>query len=382
MRIALIGNFPLNPDKISGGPQAVLTYLLNGLECYPDLDLYVITAHKEVKKPFTIEKHRVKYHYLHYPNRTTFLAFPALQKTVAHKFRQINPDLIHCQSGYVFGAISLSSGYPTVLTVHDIYGKSIKYSPHRIYKINLYLQHTMMRKYFIRKAKHIVSINPYIRNHYESLTNADFYEIDNPISNAFFELDSTTEEAHRIIDVGFISALKRPDLALKAMKIARQDEPRLHLQFAGSVSDSRLAAGLADYIKKHKLDGNVKFLGQLSETEILEAYKQMSILLLPSDLETSPMVVQQAMAAGKPVIATAVGGVPNLIDHERTGILVRADDAEDIARWLVRLSRDPEKRRSIGHEARKVAFSRFRSDVVASKTYEMYKTILSKEAHP
>jgi glycosyltransferase involved in cell wall biosynthesis len=152
--------------------------------------------------------------------------------------------------------------------------------------------------------------------------------------------------------------------------------PELSLHFAGAALDPMLKAELQEFVDSNQLGEQVKFLGHLSEEQVLEAYQQMSILLLTSELETSAMAILQAMAAGKPVVATAVGGVPFLVDDERTGILAGSNSAEELARGLVTLARDSKLRRRMRQAARLEALNRFKSDAVAAKTFAMYQEIL------
>lgn len=376
MRIALVGKYPIDQNNVRGGPQAVFTYLLQGLERYPDLDLHVITARKSITSPYTVQRNGIEFHYLPYPDRTTFLAVPTLQRSIGRVLSQIQPDLVHGQSNNIMGCLALSAGYPTVLTAHSVHGSEIKFSSKWMNRLNLRVQHALMRKYFVSHVRHIVSISPYIRHHYEPSVDATFHEIDNPVADEFFELDPSYEIPNRILFVGYLNQRKRPDLALKAFHLARKQVPELNLYFAGAAIDSRLTHQLHDFVAENRLGDCVQFLGHLSEADVLEAYQQMSILLLTSELETSPMVIEQAMAAGKAVVATAVGGVPFLVDHGRTGLLIEPNEPDQLARALVTLAQDPELRRRMGQAARQEALDRFKADVVADNTYAMYQEIL------
>ena len=375
-RIALVGDYPIDSREISGGPQAVFSYLLQGLKQFTDLELHVVTAHKALDSPYTSRRNGVTFHYLPYPRQTTFLAFPCLQRSVQRVLHHIKPDLVHGQSAYVFGCVALSAGYPTVLTPHSIHGTEVRFAGKWIHRLNIRLQHTAMYWYFISRARYIVSISPYIRYRYEPYIDATFFDIDNPISGSFFDLNSNYEIANQVLFVGLLRARKRPDLALEAFALARQKVPELNLQFAGAAIEPRLEVQLRDFVARNDLGENVKFLGQLPEAKLLEKYQQMSILLLTSELETSPMAVEQAMAAGKPVVATAVGGVPFLVDHGRTGFLVEPNEPKRIAQALVTLAQDPELRRRMGQAARHEALGRFKVEVVAAKMYAMYQKIL------
>ena len=177
--------------------------------------------------------------------------------------------------------------------------------------------------------------------------------------------------------MGYLFNRKRPDLALEAFHLAHKQVPDLKLHFAGAAIDLQLTNRLHDYVAKNQLGECVQFLGHLSEKQVLEAIQQMSVLLLTSDLETSPMVVEQAMAAGKPVVATAVGGIPFLVDHGKTGLLVAPNEPAQLAQALVTLAQDPKLRSRMGGAARQEALNRFKTDVVAGNIQAMYQQILN-----
>jgi glycosyltransferase involved in cell wall biosynthesis len=83
-----------------------------------------------------------------------------------------------------------------------------------------------------------------------------------------------------------------------------------------------------------------------------EALATWNVFVLPSRQEAFPLSTLEAMAAGLPVIATAVGGVPEQLQHLETGILVSPEDPVAVADWMVRLHDDPALRADLGHAAR------------------------------
>jgi glycosyltransferase involved in cell wall biosynthesis len=376
MRVALAGHCPLDPDRISDGPQAVFAYLLEGLRQFKELDLHVVSAHKRVTEPIQFRRDNVTFYFLPHPRLPFELAYPLLRRCVSQVLHRIKPDLVHAQTAHIYGTICLGAGYPTVTTVHSLPGAVPGFGPDWITRTRLTLHERWTSRTFLPNARHIVTISEYIRQGLAPHTRATFYPIDNPVANAFFELPSDQAVPGRLLFVGALRQVKRPDLALEALVRARQEMPELRLQFAGAAIEPELEARMRDYVAKRALDGNVEFLGHLPETQLLKAYQQMSILLLTSEVETSPMAVEQAMAAGKPVVATAVGGVPFLVNDGQTGFLAEPNNPEQIARALVRLARDHELRCTMGQVARREALVRFRAEVVAAKTYAVYQRIL------
>lgn len=379
LRVALVGNYPLDPDRIVGGLQAVFVYLLEGLKQIRGLDLYVVSAQKAVTQSTHLQREGVDFYFLPHPRLPFELAYPFLLRTTRQMLHRIKPDIVHAQSAPIQGAICIGAGYPTVATVHSLPNSENRFAPNWIDRIRLALHGKMTDKAFFDNARHIISISEYIRQGLDSRTRATFYHVDNPVSDAFFKLPSDQAARGRVLFVGFLRQVKRPDIALEALALARQQVPELHLQFAGAAIEPELYAKMCDFVAENHLDESVAFLGHLKEEQILKAYQEMSILLLTSELETSPMAVEQAMAAGKAVVATAVGGVPYLIEDGRTGILVEPNRPEQMAGALVRLARDHSLRRQIGMAARREALDRFEAKAVAAKICAAYHKVLNSE---
>ena len=87
------------------------------------------------------------------------------------------------------------------------------------------------------------------------------------------------------------------------------------------------------------------------------------------------MVVQQAMAAGLPVIATTVGGIPSQLQHGETGVLFEPGDAVQLAKFMKRIVDEPSWALKLGANARKRAHRRFRATNVANATIAVYQSV-------
>ncbi len=379
MRLALVGEYPLDPKEIKNGPQAVFAYLLEGLKTFQDLELHVVVAHKILDEPNIFKRDGVKFYYLPYPRFPAELSFFMLRPKIHKVLHEIKPELVHGQSGHRYGAICLGAGYPTVLTPHNVHGTEVEFTANKISRFRTRIHFAVSRRYFIRNVQHIVSISQHIRGSYEPFVQAKFYDIDNPISDTFFKLNPNYEVPNQILFVGKLGTRKRPDLAIEALALAVKEVPELCLHFAGAPVERDLFDRLQNLVTEHKLENNVKFLGHLNEAQILEAYQNMSIFLLTSDLETSPMVVQQALAAGKPVVATDAGGTRYLIEQGRNGFVVERNHPAKLAKHLVQLAKDDKLRRQFGTIAIEEAKTRFKNDVVAAKIRDMYYDILKNE---
>jgi glycosyltransferase involved in cell wall biosynthesis len=106
--------------------------------------------------------------------------------------------------------------------------------------------------------------------------------------------------------------------------------------------------------------------------ELERLYARAAVVVLPSHREGLPLCVLEAMAHGRPVVASAVGGIPELVEDGVTGFLVPAGDVRALRAALDRLLADPVLRRRLGREARRRVAQRCSRDRVVAATMDVY----------
>ena len=117
-------------------------------------------------------------------------------------------------------------------------------------------------------------------------------------------------------------------------------------------------------------EGRLQFLGSRSDIHALLA--AADFFVLPSDVEGLPMAVLEAMAHGLPVVATAVGGIPEVITDGREGLLVPPGDAAALARAIQRLLTSSEMRLRLGDAARDRVSKEFSLETMANRYQQIY----------
>jgi glycosyltransferase involved in cell wall biosynthesis len=153
------------------------------------------------------------------------------------------------------------------------------------------------------------------------------------------------------------------------------------LRIAGECSsDPAYVETVKEAIRRTGLQKNVHLLGGLSQEKVLEEYANCKLLALPSSQETSPVVIAQAMAAGKPVVATPVGGVAEMIgeDGER-GLLVPLGDVACLADAILNLFHCNALSERLGRAGRTFALENYHPDCIARRTAEVYQTVIAQE---
>jgi len=174
----------------------------------------------------------------------------------------------------------------------------------------------------------------------------------------------------RAIMVGRFDAPKRHDLAVRALALLRAHLPDATLDLVG---DGPLRAPVESLATSLGLDGAVRFLGQRDDVPAL--LSQATCVMLASDYEGCPLTVLEGMAAGVPVVATRFGGIDEVVDHGRTGLVCEATP-QALAAALQRVLGDAAAARAMGDAARAEARARFGRERMVAEIEAVYGEVL------
>jgi glycosyltransferase involved in cell wall biosynthesis len=165
--------------------------------------------------------------------------------------------------------------------------------------------------------------------------------------------------------VARLAPVKNHAMVLRALKRLEED---VHLVLIGAGSSRR---ELEDLARELHVDRRVHFTGQLVEAENLHQFFDVSVLCSRS--EGFPNVVIEALAAGCPVVATPVGGVPEVIVDRQTGLLVPIDQPEALAASVQELRRDAALRRRLSEAGAACARARYHQTIVIAQLEALYQ---------
>ncbi|MFO7900712.1 MAG: glycosyltransferase family 4 protein [Planctomycetota bacterium] len=173
--------------------------------------------------------------------------------------------------------------------------------------------------------------------------------------------------------VGSLTAEKRVDVLLRAVQQLTSEYPALLVCVVG---DGPLRDHLQGMAQQLQLGERVQFPGLVPDVRPWLA--RFDVLVSPSEREGLPTVLLEALAMGCPVVASRVGGVPEIIQHGRTGLLVKPNDPRAIEDAIRRLLRSPEQRELLRREGRRRAVSSFGLDTMLRRTEAVYDELLSR----
>jgi glycosyltransferase involved in cell wall biosynthesis len=164
---------------------------------------------------------------------------------------------------------------------------------------------------------------------------------------------------------------------LKAAARVSEISPRARFLVVG---DGPLREELLNLVEHLGISERVRFLGYRTDSRALMGL--MDLLVVPSLTEGSPLIVLEAMAAGVPVVASAVGGIPDQVRHGREGILVPPDDPDALGDALGALLRDPAYARRLGEAGRRRTENEFSHETLVRRIEAVYRAAIDGAAAP
>ena len=172
--------------------------------------------------------------------------------------------------------------------------------------------------------------------------------------------------------IGRMTGVKRTDDVLAAFKQLRDDGVDAVLCLVGDGPDR---AQLEQRAHELGVVRDTLFLGY--QEDVAPFYAAFDALVLPSGNEGTPVSAIEALAAGRPVVATRVGGVPDVVREGEDGFLVEAGATEELAQRLAQLARDPELRERMGEQGRARVLPRYAVDRLVDDIDQLYRELLS-----
>ena len=376
MRIALLSDYPVDPNRLYGGVQAVTYHLAEGLAEHEDLDVHVVHSSRAVTADSACAAGRLTVHRVAPPVHAAMPNLIAAVWGCARVLETIKPDLANAHTGQ-YALAALRAGVPTVYTIHGIPHRALPYI-RGVRPRCAALVHVVFDRLTIRRVRDIVAISPHVESVYRTITRAHFHRADNLVPDRWFKT-AVREVRGRILFAGTIAYHKGLESLVKALSRLVSAVPEAHLHVAGRLDDLRYVKRLRRLLDDRRLSDRVNFLGPLSSSDLQREYSECALLALPSLYETAPVTALEAMAVGRPVVATRVGGVPDLVEDSVTGFLTAPGESDALGDCMEHLLRDSELRTRMGSRGREVARARFQRDIVVARYREIYEQALSAE---
>jgi len=127
------------------------------------------------------------------------------------------------------------------------------------------------------------------------------------------------------------------------------------------------------------IDSRVTFVGKVLNGDLKHYYGDSSFYVVPSFSEAFPLTALEAMACGKAVIASRVGGLPSLLEGNDCGLLCEMGDVEDLAQKIQSLTHAPELAEQLGRNAREIVLREYTWNIIADRLVDLYRALVAEE---
>lgn len=233
-------------------------------------------------------------------------------------------------------------------------------------------------KRFVRKLHGRIAVSQPAMDFVSQYFPGDYAIIPNGIDSTRFEKDVAPiqefcDGMFNILFVGrYHERRKGLKYLLRALEFVRRKFPRTRLIIAGRGKEK----GYQRYLRKHDIE-DVVFVGFVSEEDLPRYYRTCDVFCAPSTgQESFGIILLEAMAAGRPVVATDISGYASVLTHGREGLLVRPKDEEALATALMDLLGNPTLRARMGSVGRETA-RKYTWEKVANSILNYYEEVLA-----
>ncbi|MBV8147937.1 MAG: glycosyltransferase family 4 protein, partial [Candidatus Eremiobacteraeota bacterium] len=332
-------------------------------------------AYRSVPERYAIEGIQVAAVRAFFPPRMIAMEYlpHQIDRPLQRIARAFAPDVVHAHCLIPSGQLAVRFGIPAIITAHgsDAYDWAWRRRG---------LQRAAADG--ARRAGTVVAVSDFIRRRVQDLVARDVEVIYNGADEEVFAPSDKREarEALGISPQRFVIAFAGGPARIKGAfdlidAIATMDELRPLALFSGPES---MGPEIVRAASRSSVDA--RFCGMLNHAELARVFAAADAFCLPSYREGLPLVICEAMLAGRPVVASAVGGIPEIVTNDVHGFLVRAGDPAMLAKRLGDLASNPETAARMGEAAFQFARQNLTWQVNAQRYDALYRQLAGAAA--
>ena len=391
-RLAVFNTQP--PHLYFGGVERRIVETAKRLQTQADISVYSGTK-AGFKEPINING--VDF----FPCYSTDRIFPLdnwfFNRSLTRKASSINADVYeaHAVSGYGFPKALKKKNInkPLIHTIHGVLADEYEQAKKEGYpsvrgRLANYFMHSLakLEQEMAQNATLIVTISNYslekIQKHYY-IDKSKVRIVPNGVDVEKFKPDSNPEESRRKLGLGdepcvlFVGSLiprKGLSFLVEAAKKVVKEQANTKFLIVG---DGPLKNQLTAWLKSANLLGNFLFMGNLKDDMLPAVYSCADVFVLPSVQEGQGIVLLEAQASGKPVVAFDVGGINEAVRNGETGFLVKRGSTGELADALLKLLSDRTLKEKMGVNGRRFVSDGFTWDICAQKMLSVYYEALA-----
>ena len=349
LNVVMIGPFPVDETRIEGGVQASLYGLARGLAVHPAVaSLRVIAVPKRIGGTITHGSIAgISVTYLAAPWRFMVSMVVNLPVILAMLAAMEDP-VVHLHGSGLFEAMILVAcrlkRVPVVWTMHGITEKETLEAFRRQPSAGAWLRHLLYRsceRLQLRLAPKLVVDTPYVAREIAGRVRTTPLAV--PQGIFLDELApgrATSRSGKTILALGVIHPRKGHRLTIEAFAEVVKRVPEARLRIVGALTSVEHLADLHEAIHTNDLSSKVDLLVDQARSVVLEELAAARVYALHSQEESQGIAICEALAVGLPVVATRVGGIPDVIADSGAGLLVEYGDVPGFAAALTRILSD------------------------------------------
>lgn len=291
-------------------------------------------------------------------------------RAVRRKVKELQPDIVHGQGTERECSLSaIFCGFPNVLTIHGNMREIAHVNRPKPFSYGWLAAH--LEAFTIPRSDGVVCITTYTQRAVTGSARRTWVA-PNAVDSSFFEIQPVPQNKPLILCVGNITVRKNQIALIRALEPLSRDLD-FTLCFLGVLGSDAYGAEFSQEVRTRPW---CRYEGFADRGRLKEFFARAALVVLPSLEDNCPMVVLEAMAAGVPVAAADVGGVPELISQARTGLLFNPHDAEGMRHAVEKLLKDNALSRGLAKEAKAEALRRFHPEAIARRHVEIYREVL------
>ena len=349
LKIVQIGPYPISDQMISGGIEASVYGLAN--EQSKTQAVFVFDFPRKNIEDFVENKDNLtvfRYKNTGSHNKDAVRRIPE----IVEKIMQLNPSVCHIHGTGIFSCMIFEAlkqkGVPLMLTVHGLVKEEKRKALKNRYSLKTLYQYwtkTSAERKLLQLASGIIVDTQYVAkqiDQYRLTSRPKIAVIPQGINGQFFDI-SCSPCSKTILSVGAFSQRKGHLLLIKAFEKIASHIPDASLTICGVVSENAYYNEVINYVNASPVKDRISILTNLPKEQLLAQYEKAHVFALHSQEESQGIVFAEAMAAGLPIVATNVGGVPYVIEHGVTGFLSKYGDVDAFASSLEHLLTDEEE---------------------------------------
>lgn len=360
-----------NPNPYFGtAPEA----LIEGFKLLPDqVEIHIVSCLQKapVSSPAKLAEN-IHYHALHVPNIGWMkTGYQGCIRAVRRKLREIRPDIVHGQGTERDCAVSaVLSRYPNVVTIHGNMSRIAEQTQAR--PPSYYWFAAQLEKWCVRRTDGIVAISSHTKGLVASYANR-VWLVHNAVNSDFFKTTRHETREKRLLCVAHVSPWKNQIGLIKALDLLRCDID-FELHFVGKTGGQDCYS--KEFLRMVNERDWITYKGTLNRHGLMREFASAAAVILPSLEDNCPMVLLEAAAAGMPILAAAIGGIPDLVEDGQTGTLFDPHSPTAIGRAVRAVLSDEVNSATMARRAKEKCLSKHSPEIVARRHLLIYREVI------